>query len=292
MLLKKWSVRIIGLLVLCVAATYLWSGIVMRGLATVQTMTKDKVSLSIFMYHSILKDSSRAGEYVISPEQFENDIRYLKDNGYHFITMSDLVRYVNKKRGKLPDKPVIITFDDGFYNNYLYAYPIMQKYNTPFVISIIGKYTDINKEGEKMNGYYSHLTWEQLKEMTDSGLVEIQNHSYDLHSNSGKRMGSTKNKGESLEDYKTLLSDDLLKLQKLLKKNVGIEPNTFTYPYGRISPESVDILRELGFDAALTCASGINDIGKGDIDLLLQLKRYNRPHGKSSESYFQGKLAD
>lgn len=288
-MLKKANYKILALFILNIAATFFWYNAIIGRLETVQAMADGKTPVTIIMYHSILPD--RFGEYVISPEQFESDIKYLSDNGYNFITMTELINFVNKKRAKLPDKPVMITFDDGYYNNYLYAYPIAKKYNACFVISILGYYTDANKEGEKMSKYYSHLTWEQINEMNKSGLVEIQNHSYNLHKNSKARLGSAKSSNETAEEYKKFLTEDVMTLQKLLKKKTGIEPNTFTYPFGRISPESVEILKDLDFEAMLTCGSGINYVGKGDKELLYSLKRFNRPYGKSSASYFKGKLA-
>lgn len=290
MQLKFISKKISVILILSIVATSLYIEMFKRNPVVLEVMSDGKVPVTIIMYHSILKDGNKAGEYVISPTQFENDIKYLVDNGYSFITMTDLINFVKKRGAKLPDKPVMITFDDGYYNNYMYAYPIIKKYDGCLVLSILGYNTDINKEDEKLSGYYSHVTWEQVKEMSKSGHVEIQNHSYKLHTNSNGRSGSMKKSNESVEQYKEFLTDDLMKLQRLLKENADIEPNTFTYPFGARSQESIDILKELGFEAALTCHNGINYVGKGDTELLYKLKRYNRPHGKSSADYFKDKL--
>lgn len=248
------------------------------------------VPVTIIMYHSILEDYKMHGEFVISPKQFENDIKYLVDKGYNFITITDLINYVKKAHYKLPENPVIITFDDGYYNNYLYAYPIIKKYNGKIVLSVLGKYTELNKNDEKLSPYYSHVTWSQIKEMKDSNFVEIQNHSYDLHTITKVRSGSKKNEDESLEDYRKVLTNDIMKLQKLLKENSNVKANTFVYPFGKISPEAVDILKELGFEAAVTCIQGINYINKGNTEILFNLKRYNRPHGISTENFFKNKL--
>ena len=250
----------------------------------------DQVALSIIMYHCILKDSERTGKFVITPAQFEDDVKYLKDNNYNFITVTDVINYVNNNKAKLPKKPIIISFDDGYYNNFLYTYPIIKKYDASFVLSIIGKYTDINKEGEKLSPYYSHVTWDQLKEMNQSGCVELQNHSYDLHKNTKGRKGSLKKKNEDLNEYREFLEGDLNKLQELMEEKLNIRPNTFTYPFGSRSEESIQILKDIGFDAALTCREGINYIKKGDTDTLFHLKRFNRPYGVSSQEYFKGKL--
>ena len=78
----------------------------------------EAVDIPIVMYHSVLKDEKYHGKYVISPAELENDILYLKEQGYTTIFMEDLINYT--KGGELPEKPIMLTFDDGYYNNYLY----------------------------------------------------------------------------------------------------------------------------------------------------------------------------
>lgn len=81
-------------------------------------ITEDGIAVPIIMYHSILKNS-HLGKYVITPEEFEEDIRYLNEHKYNSITMTDLINYVYNN-GDIPLKPVVITFDDGNLNNYIY----------------------------------------------------------------------------------------------------------------------------------------------------------------------------
>ena len=83
-----------------------------------------QATVVILMYHSLLKDPARQGKYVVSPDLFENDLRWLKENGYSFVEMQDLINFVYSG-SSLPEKSVVITFDDGYYNNYLYAYPLL-----------------------------------------------------------------------------------------------------------------------------------------------------------------------
>lgn len=272
-------------------ATFLWVSMLQNS-GAVPAMAEEKTAaVTIIMYHSLLPEEGKAGEFVVTPQQFEDDIRFLVENGYEFVTINDLINYVNRRWARLPERAVMITFDDGYYNNYLFAYPIAQQYNARFVLSVLGYFTDIIQENEVLNKNYSHVTWEQIREMHESGLVEIQNHSYNLHKSSKQRYGSAKRTHESLGDYRKALADDLTKMQQLLKENSGVSPNAFVYPFGKVSPESVEILRDLGFEAALTCAPGINHLRKGDLDQLFSLKRFNRPHGKSSAEFFKDKLA-
>lgn len=245
---------------------------------------EETVAVPIIMYHGILKDTARLGKYVISPEVFEEDLKYLISHGYTTVVVQDLIDYVD--RGvPLPEKPIMLTFDDGYYNNYLYAYPLLRKYNCRAVISVIGYYSQRFSENTDMNPYYAHLNWAQIRELSESGMVEIQNHSYNLHKNSGN-IGAKKISGESVSDYTVRLSDDVKKLQSLLEEHSGVIPTAFTYPFGAVSDASVPILKESGFRASLSCEEKVNKITRNP-DCLYRLYRFLRPYGKSSGDYFR-----
>lgn len=239
----------------------------------------------VIMYHSILKDSSLQGRYVISPTQLEEDLIYLSENGYTAVTVADLISYVEEGT-PLPEKPVMLTFDDGYYNNYLYAYPLMQKYGFKMVLSVIGKYSELYSENDGNNAYYSHCTWDQLREMELSGFVEVQNHSYDMHTTDQGRNGTKKNSWESSENYRSILSNDVLKCQTFLMERSGITPTAFTYPFGAISSESVAILKDLGFKASFSCEQKMNLITR-DPACLFGIYRFLRPTGEASAAYFE-----
>ena len=242
----------------------------------------DKIEVPILMYHSILRSTNTHGNYIISEAAFEAVLKYLKDNGYTTVVMQDLIDYVYKGK-TLPEKPVVLTFDDGYFNNFFYAFPLLQKYNSKAVLSIIGYYTDLYTKTPDENPSYSHVTWNDVKKMMDSGLVEMQNHSYNLHTTDKGRNGSKKKKGESDAQYKAMLTEDLGKLQDCFKTNTGYTPNTFTYPFGSVSNASFDIIKEMGFKASLSCESGMNTITR-DPECLYMLKRYLRTPKKSAES--------
>lgn len=241
-----------------------------------------EISVPIIMYHSILK--SKSGKYIVNPSTLEDDLKFIKNNGYTTITMTDLINYVYSDY-ELPEKPIIITFDDGHYNNLTYALPLLEKYDMLAVISIVGKYTDTYTESDEANPNYGYLRWKDINDLMKSGRFEFQNHTYELHNITKNRRGCMKMKGESFEAYKTVLSKDLSKLQQEFSINTGYIPNTFTYPFGAISSDSMDIIKELGFKASLSCNEGINLIIK-DPNCLYQLKRYNRPNNLSTACFF------
>ncbi|MBP3502262.1 MAG: polysaccharide deacetylase family protein [Clostridia bacterium] len=242
-----------------------------------------EISVPIIMYHSILK--SKSGKYIVNPTTLEDDLKFIKNNGYTTITITDLINYVYSD-SELPEKPIIITFDDGHYNNLTYALPLLEKYDMVAVISIVGKYTDTYTKSNEANPNYGYLRWKDINDLMKSGRFEFQNHTYELHNITKNRRGCMKMKDESFEAYKTVLSKDLSKLQQEFNINTGYIPNTFTYPFGAISSDSIDIIKELGFKASLSCNEGINLISK-DPNCLYELKRYNRPNNISTDSFFK-----
>ena len=96
-----------------------------------KAQTGKTVELPIIMYHSVLK--SRSGDYIVHPSELENDLKYIKENGYETVVMADLINFVYEGV-ELPEKPIMITFDDGYYNNLGYAVPLLQKYGMKAVI--------------------------------------------------------------------------------------------------------------------------------------------------------------
>lgn len=247
--------------------------------------TNGELKLPVLMYHHILKNEARLGDYVISPAQLESDFKYITEHGYTSISSEELLSYVNG--GTLPEKCVMITFDDGYESVYEYAFPLLKKYKLKATVSIIGKHTDIfSNPNEPNNVNYGHLSWDQLREMQKSGFVEIENHTYDMHENAGKsRYGIRIKKGESTESYKAALTKDIGGLTKQIKEEIGVTPITFAYPFGAICKESKPILTELGFKVILTCEEKINIINQGTEEPII-LKRFNRAHKYSTYQFF------
>ncbi|MCD8180126.1 MAG: polysaccharide deacetylase family protein [Firmicutes bacterium] len=244
----------------------------------------DSVSLPIIMYHSVLRDTDLSGKYVITPEALESDIKYLRENGYTFVSAAELIDFTDND-GELPDKPVMLTFDDGFYNNLGYVKPILEKCGAKAVISVVGSYTDEYSESNIANMTYGYLRWSDVYDMILSSRIEIGNHSYDFHSNANGRNGSKRNKSESLEEYKEIFYEDTKRAQDRFLTKTGFSPVIYAYPFGAYSEETTDILKEMGFRVSFICSEGINNISR-DGDSLFLLKRYNRPSDISTEDFF------
>jgi len=245
-----------------------------------------EAQVPIIMYHLVTETSRFIGRDAIRPGELKNDLQYLKDNGYNTVTMADLIKFV-KKGKSLPENPIVLTFDDGNASDYDVLFPLLKEYDMKAVISIIGVTTDemTAKYAKNPSDRFHNLTWEQIAEMHKSGIVEVQSHGYDLHG----KAGSGKRWRESADTYHQRLRADLQKLQSLCEEHLGENPNTFCYPLGIISKGSQAVLEEMGFMASLSCQEGMNIIKEGDMSCLFELKRVNRPSGKSVEAIL-GKL--
>lgn len=240
------------------------------------------IDLPVLMYHSINSKERKAGDYVITPEALRSDLTWLRQNGYHTVVVQDLIDYVETGT-PLPEKPVMITFDDGYYNNYLNAFPILRELQMKAVISIIVSETDRYSQLEENRENYSHLTWDQIKEMMESGLVEFQSHSYSLHKNGRSgRKGIGKLSGESTEAYQQVIREDVEKGQQRFVEMTGYAPTAFTYPFGKVSEDSYLVLEELGFRATLDAQGKLFRLTR-DPACLRRIPRYNRAWGTTAE---------
>ena len=258
--------------------------IVSSGAPTTSLKAEEVVDVPILMYHSILK--SRKGEYILSPDSLKNDLVWLKDHGYQSVFVSELIDFCEGS-ADLPEKPIVITFDDGHYNNYYYAKPIFEEMGFKATINVVGTYSEFSTtSGDFDNPNYSHLTWSEIKVLQESEYFEIGNHTYNMH-NFKPRYGIGKKPSEDYEAYKKSLTEDVSKLEDCFKDKCGFTTNIFAYPFGKYSEESYEILSELGFKAFLTCNEGINHLTKGDASKLKHLKRFNRSGLMTTEEFFK-----
>ena len=280
-LIKK---RTLCIILAGVFIAFTGTGFAVTRAAKAAAQSDTATALPILMYHSVLKDPAAASRYVISPDTFRSDMRYLKANGYTTVFLSEVCDFVLKGT-PLPAKPVVVTFDDGYLNNLTYILPIVEELDIKAVISVVGEFSQRYTDTDDPNPAYAHLTWDDIKLLADSGHIEIGNHTYSMHSTS-PRKGCTKLRSESEEEYLRVLSGDLGKLQDKLKENCGITPIIFAYPFGYMNESSISVLKQLGFTCALTCAEKVNYLN-GSPEQLFRLCRFNRPAGISTESFMK-----
>ncbi len=274
--LRKLAVYCLAVITLCTLCSF----------GNPKLQAKEGVALPVIMYHHISEDKGALNDYVISPGTFEEDIKFLKEKGYEFVLPRECAEYV--REGKpLPEKPVMITFDDGFESVYHYAFPLCEKYGLKFTLAVLGHESEFYSGRDEHNISYSYVTWDEIRRLNESGMVEIANHTFNMHETEGRR-GINKKKEETEKAYNAAVSSDILKLQQMLEENSGVTPETFVYPYGFTCEESVALVKNLEFSVSFSCWEGMNYLSDSP-ERLYCMRRYNRPHGISSEKFF-GKL--
>lgn len=282
----RWEAGLLGCL-LAVAAFCIWRG----GHEVRQASKADTaVLLPVAMYHSVTDVGDSPGQYVISPSMLENDLNYLSEHGYTTVTVNDLIAYV-MDGASLPEKPVMLTFDDGYYNNYCNAYPLLQKYDMRAVLSSVGALTEQFSQTDDLEEHeaWSYCTRAELKEMADSGVIEMQNHSYNFHT-LDQRKGCLRKSGENTETYRAMFIDDTQQAQDLFTE-IGIaKPICYTYPYGALNEETEELIGQCGFTVSLSCEEGIASIVH-DPACLRRIRRFNRD-GRVTSEQFWGKVLE
>jgi len=255
------------------------------GTEEIAAEAQEQVQLPVLMYHGVLR--SRKGAYVVSPAQLEADLAALRRAGYTPVRAEQVIAYADG-RGSLPTKPVLLTFDDGHYNSWYYAAPLLRKYNASAVFNVVGKYTDFSTGGERDNPNYSYLTWDEIAAMAESREAEIGNHTYAMHE-MRPRFGAGRMEGESDEAYAAALREDIGKLQTSLCERSGIRPVIFAYPFGKYSCVSQEVLCDMGFRMILTCNEMVSTVRRGDPSSILCLGRFNR-NGKVSTAHMMREI--
>lgn len=185
----------------------------------------------LMLHHFAPEVPDNLGGLVITPEEFESHLKFFKNNGYQSIHFDELYEYLSGEI-ELPDKVFMITMDDGYSSNYDYAFPLLKQYNTKATIFISTAYM-----GRRTG--LPHFTWEEAKEMEESGLVDIQNHGhYHVYHN------------KLSEDE---LIENVMRAHNLIEENLGPKPiKVFAYPYFGHSNNTQKMLESLGFDFQIT----------------------------------------
>ncbi len=278
-------IKRLGLLALLLALMVL----LFRGMLghAVQTLaqTETSVRLPIVMYHHVLADEERAGLYVITPQTLEKDLIYLKQQGYETVLPSELVAF-SAGEGSLPERPILLSFDDGFLSHQTEVLPLLERYECKAVFSIVGRYTDRYTEEPSDAVAYANLSWAQVEQLSAHPLIELANHSDALHEQSASSIGIERFEGEGDEAYHARLLADLDSLQQKMEERTGQVPICFTYPFGIGEEGAQAVLEALGFALSLTCNEGVNHLS-GQAGELYDLKRFNRESGVSSEQFFE-----
>ncbi|WP_438311260.1 polysaccharide deacetylase family protein [Sporosarcina sp. FA9] len=225
----------------------------------------------ILMYHTFEDNPKFQFPGInVSTENFRAQLSYLKKNGFVTILPNDLKLFELGLK-KLPVKPIMITIDDGYESVYTQAYPILKEFDMKAVFLVITSHIE---SGERFNE--PMVTWEQIKEMSDSGYVEIGNHTHDLHwRGRGNTAGFEAMITNETKDGKIITNaqreqniyDDLKTAHQLIEQRTGVSPTLFAYPYGAFDKVAERAVGSSGYEMALTVQEGVHFIGDGTMRL-------------------------
>lgn len=207
------------------------------------------------MYHDFVSADVLAedphyelGYYAIWAEDFEKDLMYLRDNGFTTITCQDLIGFANGEK-ELPERPVLLTIDDGRFGVYACAYPLLKKYGMTATLSVIGEKIDTETNEDAFhNREYLFCTWDEILEMEESGAVEIVSHTYGLHDdeNDETKVGASMVGGFD-ESFLDTAVTDYIKISDTLRKRTGSFHPVMSYPYSAHSARADEIWTEIGY---------------------------------------------
>ena len=180
--------------------------------------------LPVLMYHSIDYTDDKSNRMTVSPEIFAKQIKFLSDKKYNVIPLAEAVDYI-EKRIRPPAKTVAITLDDGYENNYIYAYPVLKRHKIPATIFVVADLA--GKEG--------FMTWDEIRELSDSGLVEIGSHTVSHYWL------------QYLDDK--LLKHELEDSKEIIETRLGREARFICYPMGSYDERVKQAARHAGYRA-------------------------------------------
>lgn len=219
---------------------------------------------AILMYHSV---NHNEVFFTVSPDNFKKQIDYLNKKKYNVVSLVSLADYLAKK--DIPAKTIVLTFDDGYKDNYFNVFPLLKKYKFPATIFLSTGF--IGKEKKSAGVLLPMLNWEEIEEMHRSGLVDFQPHTI----NHLKLTKVSLNEAER----------EILESRDIVEKNLNKKCHFFAYPYGDCNEGIMEILSKSGFKGALALREGLISNNSD----LLSLKR-NSIDSSVGFSQFEGKL--
>lgn len=232
----------------------------------------------ILMYHHLIEGKKVDNWDTMTVSRFRQQLKALSQAGYTAVSFEALRQYVNEGVD-LPDKPVVITFDDGYESNYRLAVPVLREFNMKATVFVIGAF--MGKDTYKDTGMSvpPHFDWEEAQKMDEEGVIDIESHGYNIHEiplGDGAliREGCLKQDEESETDYVNFLVEDCEMMQALFEEHLNKPVGVLSYPYGKYSVLSEMIAGQEGIDITLSIENGNNILVKGLPQSLKAMRRH------------------
>lgn len=277
---RKWIVAAVAVLLgLCVLVAVV---------AVPRTPAAQTADVAILMYHAFTENEAETSSVCTLASEFERQLSALRDAGYTSVGYADLIEFVNGD-GKLPEKPLLISIDDGYQNNLDLAAPLLEKYGFCANIAVIGVSIGHTTYKDTDIPIMPHFSLEDVRPWIKRGVLTVTTHSYDMHQiaavdGNDCRRGVLQMPGEAEPDYIAALTQDYTHAQEQLAGLPGKVLPVFTYPFGAYSELSERVLQEQGVQVTVTIADGANRLVKGEPETLRLLRRINVPAGMEPDA--------
>ncbi len=236
-------------------------------------------------YHNV-KDEWDDDPMTVETDRLINQLAWLREHHYHPVSLQAVLD-AQKGLKPLPEKAVLLTFDDGYRNFYHRIYPILKQFNYPAVFALVTRWMETPSDqmvqyGNELKPRSDFLTWDQVREMMDSGLIEIASHSHDLHHGVlANIQGNTQpaaasrqyfpdlQRYETDDEYRHRVQQDLQKSSDILLNRTGKRPRVIVWPYGDFSQEAINLAKEAGMNISFGLGTGLNRLSKN-----MHIQRY------------------
>ncbi len=240
-----------------------------------ETVSRD---VPVLMWHNLAEESS--GDMTISVDTFRAQIEALHEAGFKTVSLQQLYDYVHFGT-ELPEKPIVLTFDDGYFSNYEYAFPILQEYDMQATIFAIGVSVGKDTYKDTDHAMTPHFGVDEAREMVASGLISVQSHTYDMHQwppfedgNAQVRETLLPFDGEADADYEAAVEADFAESRELLESITGQPVNALAFPEGAYVTLTQDALRSAGAELTFTTVRAVNTVVKGLPQSLCAMPRF------------------
>ena len=208
--------------------------VILSAIAIGIAVIRPHYTVPILMYHSVRPDALPENRLTVSTATFEKQMRFLVADRYNVVPLEEIAGLLSQKK-RIPAKTVAITFDDGYIDNYTYAYPILKKYNLPATIFII-----VQEVSRRQN---DRLSWDQILEMQRCGFISFGSHA----------IGA-----DPLFKMKTkeALRAQIFDSKKILEEKLGRPVIAFSYPEGMFTEEIKQLVKDAGYKLAVATNPG------------------------------------
>ena len=254
--------------------------------ATTITETLNENQSIALNFHDVRDDVLKQGDrdiYAVNTKNLAEFFDWLSHSKWHPVTLKQIMD-ARLGKSKLPENAILLSFDDGILSSYTRVYPLLKQYKLPATFAIVTSWTEgRNDGGEQAYGKNNFMTWAQMQEMQQSGLVEFASHSDSLHQGilanpQGNEEPSAitrqylkdLHRYETDQEFEDRISQDLVKSKSLLEQHLGVKVDAIIWPYGAVTPEIEKIANDIGLPLSFSLGrSGINSVNDGTLKRLL-----------------------